>query len=75
MTTIVVGSVSENEITSLLLVHSDSPLAAIQMLWINLVMDSLASLSLATETPSDDVLDQPPYATDASLVRPGCYST
>lgn len=47
---------------------SDSPLAAIQMLWINLVMDSLASLSLATETPSDDVLDQPPYATDASLV-------
>lgn len=38
------------------------------MLWINLVMDSLASLSLATETPSDDVLDQPPYATDASLV-------
>ena len=29
-----------------------SPLSAVQMLWVNLIMDSLASLALATESPS-----------------------
>lgn len=27
---------------------TDSPLTAVQMLWINLIMDTLASLALAT---------------------------
>ena len=31
------------------------------MLWVNLIMDSLASLSLATDTPTDDLLDLKPY--------------
>lgn len=31
----------------------ESPLNAVQMLWINLIMDSLASLALATEPPSE----------------------
>lgn len=39
----------------------ESPLAAIQLLWVNLIMDSLASLALATETPKDDLLQRPPY--------------
>ena len=30
------------------------------MLWVNLVMDSLASLALATEPPADTLLDRPP---------------
>jgi len=34
----------------------ESPLQAIQLLWVNLIMDSLASLALATETPKDDLL-------------------
>ena len=29
--------------------YQESPIAAVQMLWINLIMDSLASLALATE--------------------------
>lgn len=33
-------------------VFEDSPLAAVQMLWINLLMDSLGSLALATEPPT-----------------------
>ena len=41
-----------------------------QMLWVNLIMDSLASLSLATEAPTEDVLDSPPYDPGASLVTP-----
>lgn len=38
-----------------------SPLNAIQLLWINVIMDSFASLSLATDSPSDSLLEQKPY--------------
>lgn len=38
-----------------------SPLAAIQLLWVNLIMDSLASLALATESPKPEQLMRPPY--------------
>ncbi len=34
------------------LVLQESPLSAVQMLWVNLIMDSLASLALATESPT-----------------------
>lgn len=39
----------------------ESPLAAIQLLWVNMIMDSLASLALATETPNANLLSRPPY--------------
>ena len=39
----------------------DTPLKAVQMLWVNLLMDSLASLSLATERPSTELLGRRPY--------------
>lgn len=39
----------------------ESPLAAIQLLWVNMIMDSLASLALATETPKPELLKRPPY--------------
>ena len=39
----------------------ESPLAAIQLLWVNLIMDSLASLALATELPKKSLLQRPPY--------------
>ena len=32
------------------------------MLWVNLVMDTLASLALATEPPTMDLLNRPPYS-------------
>jgi len=40
--------------------YQTTPLAAIQMLWINLLMDSLASLALASEPPVDSLLQKPP---------------
>ena len=43
------------------LAFQKSPLAAIQLLWVNLIMDSLASLALATETPKPELLQRPPY--------------
>ena len=51
-------------------VLQESPLTAVQMLWVNLIMDSLASLSLATEAPTDSMLDLPPYSQQASLLTP-----
>eukprot|EP00543_Licmophora_paradoxa_P009809 CAMPEP_0202461472 /NCGR_PEP_ID=MMETSP1360-20130828/49553_1 /ASSEMBLY_ACC=CAM_ASM_000848 /TAXON_ID=515479 /ORGANISM="Licmophora paradoxa, Strain CCMP2313" /LENGTH=674 /DNA_ID=CAMNT_0049083533 /DNA_START=57 /DNA_END=2081 /DNA_ORIENTATION=+ len=41
-------------------VYQTSPLAAIQLLWVNLLMDSLASLALASEPPVDSLLERPP---------------
>jgi Ca2+ transporting ATPase len=40
--------------------YQTSPLAAIQLLWVNLLMDSLASLALASEPPVDELLERPP---------------
>lgn len=36
------------------------PLKPIQLLWINLIQDSLAALALATEKPSDNLLKEKP---------------
>lgn len=46
----------------------DSPLKAIQMLWVNLIMDTLASLALATEQPSKELLDRAPYGRTQPLI-------
>ena len=46
----------------------ESPLQPIQLLWVNLIMDSLASLALATEAPSDDLLLRQPYKRDEYIV-------
>ncbi|XP_050517165.1 plasma membrane calcium-transporting ATPase 1-like [Diabrotica virgifera virgifera] len=46
----------------------DSPLKAVQMLWVNLIMDTLASLALATELPSEDLLLRKPYGRTKPLI-------
>ena len=52
------------------IILKDSPLNAIQMLWVNLIMDSFASLALATEDPTDALLDRKPYKREASILTP-----
>ena len=42
------------------LAYAVSPFSAIQLLFVNLVIDSLASLALATDAPTDDVLHNAP---------------
>ncbi|XP_045507469.1 plasma membrane calcium-transporting ATPase 2 isoform X3 [Colias croceus] len=46
----------------------DSPLKAVQMLWVNLIMDTLASLALATEMPTADLLQRKPYGRTKPLI-------
>uniref|UniRef100_A0A183CCV9 Calcium-transporting ATPase n=1 Tax=Globodera pallida TaxID=36090 RepID=A0A183CCV9_GLOPA len=43
-------------------------LTAVQMLWVNLIMDTLASLALATEMPTEDLLKRKPYGRTKSLI-------
>lgn len=45
-----------------------SPLTSVQMLWVNLIMDTFAALALATEPPSDEVLQRPPVSTKEYIV-------
>ncbi|ETN43336.1 calcium-translocating P-type ATPase, PMCA-type [Cyphellophora europaea CBS 101466] len=45
-----------------------SVLSAVQLLWINLVMDTFAALALATDAPTDAILDRPPTPKSASLI-------
>lgn len=49
-------------------VHQYSPLAAIQLLWVNLLMDSLASLALASEPPVEELLQRPPVNRTDSMI-------
>jgi Ca2+ transporting ATPase len=48
---------------------SESPLSAVQMLWLNMIMDSLGSLALATEDPTEELLYREPYKRDELIVN------
>jgi len=49
-------------------ITKETPLAAIQLLWVNLIMDSLASLALATELPKMDLLERMPQNREDYIV-------
>jgi P-type Ca2+ transporter type 2C len=45
-----------------------SVLTAVQLLWVNLIMDTLAALALATDAPTKKILDRPPQPKSAPLI-------
>jgi len=45
-----------------------TPLGALQLLWVNMIMDTLASLALATEPPRPELMQREPYKRDSSVV-------
>ncbi|XP_034541596.1 plasma membrane calcium-transporting ATPase 1-like isoform X2 [Notolabrus celidotus] len=49
-------------------ITQDSPLKAVQMLWVNLIMDTFASLALATEPPTEALLLRNPYGRNKPLI-------
>ena len=51
-------------------IGNETPLTAIQMLWVNLIMDSLGSLALATEPPNEKkLLARKPYGRNEYIVN------
>lgn len=49
---------------------STSPLNAVQMLWINLIMDTFAALALATEPPTEELLERRPHGLKEDIISP-----
>ncbi|KAI9800349.1 MAG: hypothetical protein M1825_004119 [Sarcosagium campestre] len=46
----------------------DSVLSAVQLLWVNLIMDTFAALALATDPPTQSILDRKPDPKSAPLI-------
>ncbi|EDQ88754.1 uncharacterized protein MONBRDRAFT_8804 [Monosiga brevicollis MX1] len=46
----------------------ESPLRAVQLLWVNLIMNVFAALALATERPTAELLERAPYGRSQPLV-------
>nr|GMC67143.1 calcium-transporting ATPase 8, plasma membrane-type-like [Ipomoea batatas] len=48
--------------------NGDVPLTAVQLLWVNLIMDTLGALALATEPPTDHLMERPPVGRREPLI-------
>lgn len=46
----------------------DAPLTAVQLLWVNMIMDTLGALALATEPPNDGLMRRPPVSRGTSFI-------
>ncbi|CAJ1934177.1 unnamed protein product [Sphenostylis stenocarpa] len=49
-------------------VSGSAPLSAVQMLWVNMIMDTLGALALATEPPHDGLMKRPPIGKNAKFI-------
>ncbi|KAF5822314.1 putative calcium-transporting ATPase [Helianthus annuus] len=45
-----------------------APLTAVQLLWVNMIMDTLGALALATEPPHDGLMKRPPIGRDVNFI-------
>ena len=45
-----------------------APLTAVQLLWVNMIMDTLGALALATEPPNDELMKRQPIGRDSHFI-------
>lgn len=45
-----------------------APLTAVQLLWVNMIMDTLGALALATEPPHDGLMRRPPIGRNIHFI-------
>ncbi|OWM82104.1 calcium-transporting ATPase 2, plasma membrane-type-like [Punica granatum] len=45
-----------------------APLTAVQLLWVNMIMDTLGALALATEPPNDELMKRPPVGRRGNFI-------
>jgi Ca2+-transporting ATPase len=64
-----VSAVTVSFISAVLDSNEGSVLTAVQLLWVNLIMDTLAALALATERPTPELLERPPESKRAPLIN------
>ncbi|CAA7021425.1 unnamed protein product [Microthlaspi erraticum] len=46
----------------------NAPLTAVQLLWVNMIMDTLGALALATEPPQDDLMKRSPVGRKGNFI-------
>ncbi|KAH1057758.1 hypothetical protein J1N35_035823 [Gossypium stocksii] len=46
----------------------NAPLTAVQLLWVNMIMDTLGALALATEPPNDDLMNRLPVGRKGNFI-------
>ena len=51
-----------------------SPLLAIQLLWINLVTDSLPAIAIGLEPPEKDIMKRPPVDNKKGIFADGLWN-
>ncbi|GAB4843883.1 Alpha carbonic anhydrase 4, variant 2 [Ancistrocladus abbreviatus] len=49
-------------------ITGSAPLTAVQLLWVNMIMDTLGALALATEPPNDGLMERPPVRRGAGFI-------
>ncbi|KAK4485465.1 hypothetical protein RD792_008106 [Penstemon davidsonii] len=49
-------------------ISGSAPLTAVQLLWVNLIMDTLGALALATEPPHDGLMKRPPVGRTENFI-------
>lgn len=45
-----------------------APLTAVQLLWVNMIMDTLGALALATEPPNDELMKKAPVGRKGNFI-------
>lgn len=68
-----VTAVVVTSVTAIVSSSETSALSAVQLLWINIIMDTFAALALATDPASPVLLDRKPDKLTASLFTVGMY--
>jgi Ca2+-transporting ATPase len=58
-----------------ILFGSSSPLNAIQLLWVNLITDSLPAIALGLDAPENDIMEQPPRSPKKGLFADGLFAS
>ncbi|KAI8374538.1 PMCA-type calcium-translocating P-type ATPase [Radiomyces spectabilis] len=67
--TVNVAAVVLSFVSAVVSEKSESILSAVQLLWVNMIMDTFAALALATEPLSDELINRRPLRKDSSLIN------
>ncbi|KAK9458919.1 uncharacterized protein V1516DRAFT_575259 [Lipomyces oligophaga] len=66
--TVNITAVTLTIISAIVSSDGDSVMTAVQLLWVNLIMDTFAALALATDPPTRSMLDRPPVPKSEGMI-------
>jgi Ca2+-transporting ATPase len=67
--TVNIAAVVLSFVSAVMSEKSESILSAVQLLWVNMIMDTFAALALATEPLTDELVGRKPLRKDSSLIN------